>query len=70
MAVKAVLLVLTARQEKDALQIGVAVMVVHMVVARVVALILYQRPAAVQSVSFIPARHVHSHQRIQETCNA
>jgi hypothetical protein len=69
MAVKAVLLVLTARQEKGALQIGVAVMVVHMAVARVVALIHYQHPAAVQFVSSGPARPEASHQPAQAIFN-
>jgi hypothetical protein len=68
MAVKAVLLVLTARQDKGALQIGVAVMVVHMAVARVVALIHYQHPAAVQSVSSGPVQAARFHQQIQGTC--
>jgi hypothetical protein len=52
------------------LEAAVMEKVEYMAAALEVVVALLLAAVLAQSVSFIPARHVHSHQQIQETCNA
>jgi hypothetical protein len=59
-----------AHKEKAALAAQTVYAVTQAAVLMVAAVVHVIQAVEAQSASSIPARHAHSHQRIQETCNA